>query len=78
MNKNIMTEEDLWLKRFGKNLQSLIPKDMSISEFSKRCGLSPSAINSYISGENCPMAWSVIKIARALGRPITDVIDFFY
>lgn len=73
-----MTEQHIWMKRFGKNLLSLIPKDMSMREFSKECGLSPNTVANYISGKVCPSAWTVIKIARALGRPVTDVIDFFY
>ena len=73
-----MTEEDLWLKRFGSNLLSIIPKDMTITEFAKLCDLDCSTISKYISGEMCPSAWKCVKMARVLGRPITDVIDYFY
>lgn len=75
----IATDEmNVWMKRFGENLLSLIPKGMSVRGFSMKCGLSPNTMAGYISGKVCPTAWTVIKIARALGRPVTDVIDFFY
>lgn len=71
-------DEGLWRKRFGANLMSLIPKNMSYTEFAKICGIDTSTLNYYISGKRCPSAWTVVKIARCLGRPITDVIDYFY
>lgn len=73
-----MTEKDLWAKRFGDNLSSIIPKNMSIAEFSRRCDIDKTTMSSYIYGKRCPSAWAVIKIARALGRPVTDVLDYFY
>lgn len=73
-----MMEKDLWMKRFGRNLLSIIPKGMTVKEFAKLCGVDSSTMHAYISGKSCPSVWVVVKIARVLGRPITDVADYFY
>lgn len=74
-----MSEEELvWRKRFAENLYSLIPPDMKLLVFAKRCDISLSSLNAYLRGIRIPNAYTVVKIARALGRPVTDIIDFFY
>lgn len=71
-------EKALWLKRFSENLLMLMPPNMSQREFAARCGINEHTLGCYISGRSCPSVYTVVKIARALGRPITDIVDFFY
>lgn len=72
-----MTEKDLWVKRFSDNLLDIIPKNITIKEFARECDVNPTTMSSYMYGKRCPSAWTVVKIARALGRPIADVLDYF-
>ena len=69
--------ETMWDSKFRENLLSVI-RDCSLSEISKRTGISRSAISTYISGRSIPSAWNCVRLARGLGVPITDIVDYFW
>lgn len=77
MSEEWKTYEQVWASRFRENLIS-VTRDYNVSELSRTTGINRSSLSEYISGKHVPSAWHCVKIARGLGVPITDVIDFFY
>lgn len=80
-----MTEEEsslyehIWMRRFRDNLFYLLGKEkLTVKELAERTGISKSTIEQWLYSDVCPSAYNVVKIARGLGLPITDVIDYFY
>jgi len=71
------TYETTWASKFRENLISLT-RDYDLSEISRLTGLSAKTLNRYLLGENLPNAWNCVRIARGLGVPITDIIDYFW
>lgn len=71
------TYEKTWAARFRENLLNAIGQT-GLSDLSRRTGISQSTLSSYISGRRLPSAWNCIRIARGLGVPITDIVDYFY
>ena len=41
-------------------------------------GISVQTLNDYLTGKSIPNAWNCVRLARGLGVPITDIIDYFY
>lgn len=77
MNDEWKNYETMWASRFRENLWC-VTKGLSISEISRMSGLDKSSITHYLSGRTIPSAWSCVCLARGLGVPITDIIDYFY
>lgn len=80
-----MTEEEsslyehIWMCRFRDNLFYLLGKEkLTVKELAERTGISKSTIEQWLYNDVCPSAYNVVRIARGLGLPITDVIDYFY
>lgn len=80
-----MTEEEsslyehIWMRRFRDNLFQLMwSEGLTVTELADRTGVSKSTVACWLYRDTCPSAYNVVKIARGLGRPITDVIDYFY
>ena len=71
------TYKTMWASRFRENLWH-VTKGMSMAEISRRTGINESSISTYISGKAIPSAWNVVRLARGLGVPITDIVDYFY
>lgn len=71
------TYESMWASKFRGNLLCVI-NGYRLSEISKRTGISEAAIHRYISGKSLPNAWNCVRLARGLGVPITDIVDYFW
>lgn len=71
------TYETMWTSRFKENLLNLM-KDYDLSTISRRTGIATDTLRRYISGKTIPNAWNRVRLARGLGVPITDIIDYFY
>lgn len=69
--------EKVWRAKFEENLRELT-KDHSIAELSRGTGIASRSLSNYITGRLCPSVWNCVRIARYLGIPITDIIDYFY
>ena len=69
--------EKTWRARFVKNLKELT-KNYKLLTLSRKTGISTSNLSRYISGKELPGPWNCIRLARGLGVPITDIIDYFY
>lgn len=71
--------EDIWMRRFRDNLFRLLGKEnLSVKGLANRTGISKSTIEQWLYNDVCPSAYNAVKIARGLGLPVTDVIDYFY
>lgn len=71
--------EDIWMRRFCDNLFRLLGKEkLTVKELADRTGVPKTTIESWLYSDVCPSAYNVVRIARGLGLPITDVIDYFY
>ena len=77
MDDEWRTYEEMWKTKFRRNLLSVIGSQ-SLSDLSKRTGIEISSLSHYISGRSIPSAWNLVRLARGLGVPITDIIDYFY
>lgn len=80
-----MTEEEsnlyehIWMHRFRDNLFRLMWNEgLTVKELADRTGISQSTIDKWLYYDVCPSAYNIVRIARGLGCPITDVIDYFY
>lgn len=75
--KEWKTYEAMWASKFRENLLNVM-KDYDLSEISRRTGIGTGTLRRYLSGDTLPNAWNCIRIARGLGVPITDIIDYFW
>ena len=79
INEEDATYRELWMKRFRDNLFGLLGKyDLTIGELSVKSNIPKRTIEQYLYEGVCPSAWNIVKIARGLGLPVTDVLDYFY
>lgn len=70
-------ETDKWIKEFRRRLKSRMEYlEISQLEPSKRTGIDQAEISRYVRGKNIPLANNVLKLARALGMNVRDLIDF--
>ena len=76
-SKEWKTYETMWASKFRENLLS-VTRDYDLSTISRRTGISVNAIKRYFSGETIPNAWNCVRLARGLGVPITDIVDYFW
>ena len=71
------TYETMWASKFRENLLS-VTRDYDLSTISRRTGITSKTIRGYLSGDTLPNAWNCVRLARGLGVPITDIIDYFW
>lgn len=71
------TYESIWASKFRENLLA-VTKNYRLSELSRMSGIDKASLSRYLSGEVLPSAWSIIRLGRTLGVPITDIIDYFW
>lgn len=71
------TYEETWRINFVKNLKELT-KNYKLSVLSRKTGIDTTSLSRYISGKQLPSLWNCIRLARGLGVPITDIIDYFW
>lgn len=77
MNDEWSTYKSMWASRFRENLLN-VTRDYSLSELTRLTGISTRSLSEYISGQSLPGAWNLIRLARGLGVPVTDIFDYFY
>lgn len=78
-NEEDATYRELWMKRFRDNLFGLLGKyDLTVGELAARTNIPRRTIEVYLYADVCPSAWNIVKLARGLGLPVTDVLDYFY
>lgn len=71
-----MTERE-WLEIFANNLKEIIKEsNLTQKEFSKKTGLSESAISSYINKQKLPSIRAILAINYTLGIDLYELIDF--
>lgn len=76
-SKEWKTYETMWASKFRENLLNVM-KDYDLSMISRRTGIATDTLRRYISGKTIPNAWNCVRLARGLGVPITDIVDYFY
>lgn len=69
--------ESIWASKFRENLLG-VTKNYRLSEISRMSGIDKASLSRYLSGEVLPSAWSIVRLGRTLGVPITDIIDYFW
>ena len=76
-SKEWKTYESTWASKFRENLLS-VTRDYDLAELSRRTGITSKTLRGYLSGDALPNAWNCVRIARGLGVPITDIVDYFW
>ena len=76
-SKEWKTYETMWASRFRENLLN-VTKGYDLSDLNRRTGISVDALRGYFLGQTVPNAWNCVRLARGLGVPITDIVDYFY
>lgn len=71
------TYEEAWRIQFVANLKELT-KGYKLSVLSRKTGIDTTSLSRYISGKQLPSLWNCVRLARGLGVPITDIIDYFW
>lgn len=70
-------EEENWKKEFGRRLNKLMrSKGLIQSELAGLSEMSVISISNYIRGVSTPSGYNIIKLARALGCSVSELIDF--
>lgn len=76
-SKEWKTYESMWVSKFRENLLN-VTSGYDLSEISRRTGIGTGTLRRYLSGDTLPNAWNCVRLARGLGVPITDIIDYFW
>ena len=70
-------EKDILKHEFGRVLdEKLFERDMSNAELGRRVGVTETAVGRYLKGKAIPTAYTLVKIANALGCSVAELIDY--
>jgi len=71
------SDDEQWRYEFGDRLAQLMySKGFTQQELAEYTDISQSTISRYISGTAVPNAYTINKIARVLGYPSSELLDF--
>ena len=70
-------DEDPWRKEFSARLcNTMAMAGIPRWELSQLTSISEATLSKYMNGHSTPSTYNTRKIARALGCPVTELVDF--
>lgn len=72
-----MIDDDVFRQKFSIKLKSLMNNlNIDRTTLSNKTGIHNSSIGGYINGKTIPNRKNLIKLSKALGYPVNDLLDF--
>lgn len=68
--------EEMWLRSFARRLRSAATRRrMPLTELARRSGVPYYTLCGYVNQARRVPAYTVVRLARALGVPVTELLD---